>query len=275
MNKEAKLTLKIYSKMADTEWKRLFKDPFHRLEFDTTMHFLKKYLPKRGLILDAGGGPGRYTIELAKMGYNIVLLDFTPENLELAKGKIAKAEVQNKVKEIVRGSIVNLSRFKDNTFDAVICTGGPLSHVHPESDRKKAVSELRRVAKPNAPIAISVMGKFATIMAGPRGWIKEYENKKHADEMNFKGEDYMWHGSHYCHFFEREELRELVAGSNINVKEIIGLEGLASPDREAFNIMPKKYPKAYKNWMYAHYKLCTHPTVADSSMHMMIIGRKR
>jgi hypothetical protein len=40
------------------------------------MHFLEKYLPKKGLVLDAGGGPGRYTIELAKKGYDVVLLRF-------------------------------------------------------------------------------------------------------------------------------------------------------------------------------------------------------
>lgn len=63
-----------YSQIAQKEWRRLKLSPYHELEFLTTMHFLKKYLPKRGLILDAGGGPGRYTIELAKKGYNVVLL---------------------------------------------------------------------------------------------------------------------------------------------------------------------------------------------------------
>lgn len=63
------------------EWKRLVRNPYHRLEFDTTMHFLKKYLPNNGLLLDAGGGPGRYTIELAKLGYDIILFDLSPRLL--------------------------------------------------------------------------------------------------------------------------------------------------------------------------------------------------
>ena len=37
-----------------------------------------------------GGGPGRYTIELAKLGYDVVLLDLTPKLLEIAKRKIKK-----------------------------------------------------------------------------------------------------------------------------------------------------------------------------------------
>jgi ubiquinone/menaquinone biosynthesis C-methylase UbiE len=94
MKKEARLTKKIYAEQVFKEWKRLIKDPFHKLELDTTIRFLKKYLPKKGLILDAGGGPGRYTIELAKKGYEVVLLDFAPGNLELAKEKIKKEKVK-------------------------------------------------------------------------------------------------------------------------------------------------------------------------------------
>ena len=103
MKKEFRLTKKVYSENVLREWRRLIKDPFHRLEFDTTMRFLKKHLPKKGIILDAGGGPGRYSIELAKLGYDVVLLDFTPGNLELAKKKIKKEKVKHKVKEIIEG----------------------------------------------------------------------------------------------------------------------------------------------------------------------------
>jgi hypothetical protein len=38
------------------EWRRLIRDAYHRLEFDTTLHFIKKHFPKEGLVLDAGGG---------------------------------------------------------------------------------------------------------------------------------------------------------------------------------------------------------------------------
>ncbi|MFB0567325.1 MAG: class I SAM-dependent methyltransferase, partial [Candidatus Bathyarchaeia archaeon] len=55
-----------YDARAEYEWIRLFQDGYHQLEYLITMHFLEKYLPSKGLILDAGGGPGRYAIELAK-----------------------------------------------------------------------------------------------------------------------------------------------------------------------------------------------------------------
>ena len=72
MNNEEKLTKRLYGDYAGEEQKRLGKNSYFWLEYETTMTFLKKYLPKKGLILDAGGGPGRYTIELAKKGYKTI-----------------------------------------------------------------------------------------------------------------------------------------------------------------------------------------------------------
>jgi 2-polyprenyl-3-methyl-5-hydroxy-6-metoxy-1,4-benzoquinol methylase len=88
-----RLVKKYYSEFGVKEWRRLIKGPYYRLEFETTLHFLKKYLPQNGLVLDAGGGPGRYTIELAKLGYDVALLDLTTELLEIARRQIKKAKV--------------------------------------------------------------------------------------------------------------------------------------------------------------------------------------
>ncbi len=274
MKKESQLTKKIYSGMVLKEWNRLVKDPFHRLEFDTTLRFLKKYLPKKGIILDAGGGPGRYTIELAKQGYEIVLLDFVPENLELAKIKIKNEKVGSKVKEIVEGSITNLSKFKDKTFDAVLCLGGPLSHVYPEKQREKAVFELIRVAKNNAPIFISVMGKLGTITCFHK-WIHEVRDTSHFKRFCLKGDDYQWCGGKaYAHFFELNELKKLFK-NKVTFLDSVGLEGLATPCEEQINKMAKKEPKAWKNWIEMHNNLCNNPTIADFSMHFMVISKKK
>jgi S-adenosylmethionine-dependent methyltransferase len=86
---------KYYDDKAQTEWTRLKRNAYRRLEFIVTMHFLDKHLPKKGLVLDAGGGPGRYTIELAKKGYNMVLLDLSPQCLKLARKQIKRAGVRD------------------------------------------------------------------------------------------------------------------------------------------------------------------------------------
>jgi len=129
-----------YDAKAEQEWNRLFQDAYHRLEYIVHMRFLDKYLPKRGLILDAGGGPGRYTIELAKKGYQVVLLDLSPKCLEIAKKEIKNAKVEDKVKKIVEGSIVDLSEFMDESFDAVLCLG-TLCHLIDKAESSKRTRE--------------------------------------------------------------------------------------------------------------------------------------
>ena len=273
--KEERITKKLYGELVLKEWKRLQENSYFRLEYDTTIVFLKKYLPKKGLILDAGGGPGRYTIELAKKGYDVILLDITPENLEFAKKKIKQEKLQNKVKDILEGSITKLP-FKDNIFDAVICLGGPLSHVHPEKNRKKAVSELTRVAKKVAPIFISVMGKFGVLLQALMKWPNEIKMTKHFERFSGLGDDYLWHGGKgYCHFFELKEFERLFNPRSIKTIEEVGLEGLATASRDITKKLFKKEPVITKNWMKMHFRTCTNPTVVDLSAHMLIIGRKK
>ena len=99
------LVREYYTGQVRKEWRRLVRDAYHRLELDTTLHFLEKYLPKKGLILDAGGGPGRYTIELARRGYQVTLLDMTPANLEFAGRQIRRAKLQDKVRASSRAAL--------------------------------------------------------------------------------------------------------------------------------------------------------------------------
>ncbi len=263
---------KYYEKSVKDEWKRLIKDPYHRLEFDTTMLFLKKYLPRKGLILDAGGGPGRYTIELAKRGYDIVLLDLAKENLKFAKKQIKRAKVEKKVKAIIQGDVRNLSRFENNSFDAVLCLGGPLSHIKGEKQRDKAISELIRVAKPMAPIFISVFGKFGRLNLISSNSDQEI-GSKYFERFIRTGESYSWKGKYYAHYFSPEEIKEHFKRKNFKIIQLIGLEGLATPYRKAINNLAKN-KRAWHNWLYMHYKLCTHPIIVGISIHILLIGRK-
>lgn len=268
-----------YDKNADNEWNRLVRDTYHKLEWDTTQIFLKKHLPKKGLILDAGAGPGRYTIDLAKKGYDVVLLDFSKGNVELAKAKVKVAKQEKKVKDFIQGTITNLSKFKDNSFDAVICLGGPLSHVK-KNERQMAINELIRVAKKNAPIFVSVMGKYAILLNAIKKWPNEVKDSINFKRLLIDGDDYNW-GSiknsgkniSFCHFFTVAELEKLFPKNKVKELEIAGLEGFASAQEKEYAELKDKIIQ--RNWLEAHKKLCTTRTVADISSHMLIIVKKK
>jgi SAM-dependent methyltransferase len=266
------LVKEFYSTTVHQEWRRLVKNAYYRLELDTTLHFLDKHLPPRGLILDAGGGPGRYTLELAKKGYDVVLLDATQANLDFARRQVRRQGLQDRVKQITAGTIVDLTRFTEATFDAVLCTGGPLSHVLDPHDRQRAISELVRVARPGAPIFVSVIGRLAVLV------VVLIESPLEIDMPHFRllrdtGDYRGEHGFTACHFYLPEELQRDFTRDGLQVLELVGLEGLN--DHQAKPIIRlAKDKNLYLKWLETHYQTCTHPGVVAMSEHMLIVCRK-
>ncbi len=139
-----------YNSYGRREWDRLTASAYNQVEYAITMHYLEKYLPKEGLVLDAGGGPGRYAIELARRGYDVVLFDLSPVQLAIAKAEVAKlpSDVAEHIIAFVEGDITDLGAFPTGDFDALVCLGGTLSHVVDPTARERATSEMARTLAP-------------------------------------------------------------------------------------------------------------------------------
>jgi SAM-dependent methyltransferase len=264
---------KYYTGCVRKEWNRLFRSAYNRLEFETTMHFLEKYLPKQGKILDAGGGPGRYTIELARRGYDVVLLDIVPENLEFARRQIRRAGAQDRVERVVEGSIVDLSMFADASFDAVICLGGPLSHVLDRRKRGKAIRELIRVTRKGAPLFVSVISRLSVLVVELEPRFQHEIQERFFRHLRDTGDYPGTSGFTACHFFLPEELESSFQSKGVKVLELVGLEGLGSHHPREINELAKN-GKRWRIWMETHYRTCTHPSVVGMSEHILIVCRK-
>jgi len=262
-----------FTRTARYEWRRLLQDPYHQIEFIVTMHFLEKYLPKHGLVLDAGGGPGRYTIELAKRGYDVVLLDLVSEMLKLAERKMKRAGVLRKVKQFVQGSVEDLSMFPNDTFDAVLCLGAPLCHLLKVKQREKAAEELVRVAKRDAPIFVSVISRIGLLKTILVEFPHEMQYAKHHWEVGDYVPGLQGEGFTAAHWFMPEELRELFEKQSVKILEMAGLEGLSSHHRKETNRLHKDQEK-WKMWVEILLKTCTHPSVVGSSEHFLLVCRK-
>jgi SAM-dependent methyltransferase len=124
------------------EWGRL-DAPEGARELAHALEILADKLAPGARILDLGGGPGRYAIELAKRGHRVVLADLSPELLEVARRRVAESDVSG-VESFDVVSAMDLGRYADGSFDAVIAFG-PFYHLVAEHERRRAAAEIRRV----------------------------------------------------------------------------------------------------------------------------------
>jgi len=260
-----------YDKDPEREWRRLVSDPYHSLEFLVTMHYIRKYFPPSGKVLDAGGGPGRYSIELCRAGYDVVLLDISPGCIATAKDKfkLESEAVQNRLLEFIVGDIRDLSRFETNHFDAVLCLGGSLTHISDQADRVTAMSELVRVANPGAVVCISVMGYLAmlrTVLMQASDELVDSSYQKLMSQGNNRVGGMVWH------FFRAEELRDLAESCGLTTLVMAGCEGLSTGLPEATNLIAQDEVK-WKRWVELVLETSAEPAVVDMAEHILYIGR--
>lgn len=110
-------------------------------------------------ILDVGGGSGRYTIELAKKGHYVTLNDLSNKSLELAKNKISKLGLNDKV-NYLEGDVLNLE-INEESYDAVICEGSTFSYI---ADPSHFLKIARKVLKPGGLLLVTVASLFGVLL---------------------------------------------------------------------------------------------------------------
>ena len=263
-----------YDEYGEKEWDRAHKNFVHALEFENTKKVLEQELPDNGKILDAGGGSGRYTVWLAEKGYDVTLMDLSQEQLNIAKEKLEERRLRDKV-EIVKGDIRDFE-FEDEVFDAVLCLGGPLSHLLEASERSKAVSELARVAKRNAPVVASVMSFHGIMLLSSRetwGYIFHFddfrERQKYDEQFRDKeGSDPKFADTY---FFKEEQLRELMEGGGLEVQKVVGLEAVASIWDKRAEGLSRREKESLKKVSHSYVEEEASPAL---SLHMLAVARR-
>lgn len=217
-----------YDEHGEAEWERLDSSFHGCLEWERTVEILETHLPKRGRILDAGGGAGRYTVWIAERGYDVTLVDPSDGQRVIARKKVDERGLEDDV-TIREGDIRDLG-FDADRFDATLCLGGPLSHVLDADDRASAVRELERVTTAGGPVFISVMGllNLLTIfLIAPERLdvLPELAASGDYDADLLDGRESAFTETH---FFRATELESLLADAGLAVESVVGLEGLAS-----------------------------------------------
>lgn len=254
---------KFYDEEYD-EWNRLER---HFVEFALTKRYMDEYLDKyrkqhnkKSLkILDIGGGPGRYSIYLAEKGHEVVLLDLSMHNLEIAKEKALEYGVS--LADVIKGNALNLEGL-DTDFDVVLLMG-PLYHLVEEEDRQLAVQQALKHLRAGGFIFASFISSFAPLqecLAYPG----DYQ-----DLLSYLKEGINQKGFTTAYFIGVEEARNLMSSFSLVEHVFAGIESILACKENEIRELSEECRDA---WLEVAYQLSQNEYLLGTSMHFLYIG---
>jgi ubiquinone/menaquinone biosynthesis C-methylase UbiE len=150
-----------YDDYGEREWTRFEEGRTPAPSLDVHLDRLRRFVNAGDRVLEVGAGPGRFTIELARLGTQVTVSDLSPGQLELNRQRVAAEGLEEHVVERELADVLDLSRWGDASFDVTVCFGGPLSYVVDRAD--EGLAELVRVTRPGGHVLVSVMSLVGTV----------------------------------------------------------------------------------------------------------------
>ena len=242
------------------------------LEFERNKELISRYLPKKGIIIDVGGGPGIYSEWLAALGHQVYLIDPVDKHIKQANKRSAKAR---KPFKSLLGEAQKLE-LEDNFADVVILHG-PLYHLQLKEARLRCLMEAKRVLKHNGVLLGFAINHSASTIAGlPNGFIhlpglyemcrEELTTGLHNAPKNIPG---ILPGAYY---HRPDQLRDELEEAGLMWLNTYAVEGMIWMDKNYFETRsdPKK-----KAAIMELVKLTENDqSLLSLSPHMMIAGKK-
>ena len=255
--------LNAYYSAYDEEGRLLTR--YGRVEFETTMRYIRRYLPEDARIIEIGAGTGRYSHALARMGYPVDAVELVQHNIDQFIAGTAEGERVT----IRQGSACDLSAFPDNAYDVTLLLG-PMYHLFTEADKLAALSEAIRVTKPGGTIfAAYCMADPSILQFGfMKGNAPQLIEKGLLDPVTFRA------ASTPAELFElhrTEDIAALRSHFDVIPLHLVAADGYANHMRETLAGMDDEVFDLYLRY---HFSTCERADMLGLSHHTLDIFRK-
>jgi ubiquinone/menaquinone biosynthesis C-methylase UbiE len=261
MDKRLQILNQIYS--GGKEENRLSRSRHGQLEYITTMHYIHRMCESNSKVLEVGAGTGRYSIELAKEGYDVTAVELIKDNLDVLKRN------SENIKNIVsfQADALDLSRFNDEVFDLTMLLG-PMYHLYDENDQQKAIDEAIRVTKNDGIIMVAFIPIYSCMYTNYLfGNFKEGLEENYT--IDYKVKHFAEQGFTACDVCEFENLFKTKNVKYITTVSTDGILEFAEENIE-FSLSNDDFELFYKY----HLKHCEKRELLGTSNHLLYICKK-
>ena len=246
------------------EDKRLMQNKASKVEFLTTLKYIKDYLKKGDKILDVGAGTGIYSLELAKEGFDVTAFELMDHHCSIIESKKTK-EMHL---EVVRGNALDLSMFEDESFDLVL-NFGPLYHLPKEEDRLQVIKESMRVLKPGGLAMFAYINNDMVFVTESLSYNPDFllgDQERFYKHDSFKVVDDPFTVLTY------DMAVRLFEELDLPIEKHIGTDGFSELLDGKINALNEEQ---FLEWLRFHFYLCEKKEFLGSSHHLLVITRKK
>ena len=200
-----------------------------RLEFMRVKSILERFLPPPpAVILDVGGGTGRYSSWLGGLDYEVHLVEPSARLISEAQRRAGKAG-KMPLFRCLHGDARSLD-FPGRRADAVLLFG-PLYHLTEKNDRLLALAEARRVLKGKGLVFCAAISRFASAVDGlSREFIKDpvFAQIVERDLADGQHRNPTEHPEYFtdAYFHEPSGLKSEIEAAGFSSCRVLAVEGL-------------------------------------------------
>lgn len=237
-----------------------------KVEFITTMKYVKKYLCPGMRVLEIGAGTGRYSHALAREGYEVDAVELIESNIKAFKQNTQPGENVT----VTQGDARQLAGYADGTYDITLLLG-PMYHLFTREDQEQALKEAVRVTRPGGVIfAAYCMGDPSIVSFGfIKGNVRQLIEKGMLDEETFTPRSDPWD---IFQLYRKEDIDSLRAKLPVEQLHFVAADGFTEHMRETVDSMDEENYELYVKY---HLTICERQDMIGWSHHTLDVFRKR
>ncbi len=244
------------------EARRLTRTPHGRLEFLRTRELIRRFLPPRARVLDAGGGTGVHAAWLAADGHEVHLLDPVPAHAGQARRHPGVTAVVADARALpVAGS----------RCDAVLLLG-PLYHLVERADRARALAEARRVLRPGGLLVAAGISRYLSLLETATAGTLTPDREERIRAVITTGAYDGHAGFVPTHWHTATELHGEVLDAGFTGTAVFGVEGPAWPALDVAGL--DRFDDLAEPALRAARIAERDPHLIDTSAHLLAFARR-